>query len=119
MSRDAIGKSFGVVAYPLIALWKALHFMLIVVVWSNLFGTKRSNITQSSDTRSNGMAASSNNKRPCKSQLSLEETDDDLPQEIVKLRTHHKQAYGYIAKALEIDEEGGKLLMSGFQLISV
>ncbi|KAL9952617.1 hypothetical protein ACROYT_G039893 [Oculina patagonica] len=48
-------------------------------------------------------------RKPCKSQNSVEDSEDGLPGEIVRLRGHHKQAYGYIAKALEIDEGGGGL----------
>ncbi|KAJ7376494.1 hypothetical protein OS493_034230 [Desmophyllum pertusum] len=47
--------------------------------------------------------------KPYKPQSSVDEIDDGLPGEIVSLRAHHKQAYGYIAKALEIDEGGGGL----------
>ena len=52
--------------------------------------------------------ASRTPSKPFKNQNSLDETDDGLPEEILSLRTHHKQAYGYITKALEIDEEEGK-----------
>ena len=52
--------------------------------------------------------ASRTPSKPFKNQNSLDETDDGLPEEILNLRTHHKQAYGYITKALEIDEEEGK-----------
>ena len=38
------------------------------------------------------------------SQRSTEDTDGNLPDEIADIRLHHKQAYTYIAKALEIDE---------------
>ena len=52
--------------------------------------------------------ASRTPSKPFKNQNSLDETDDGLPEKILNLRTHHKQAYGYITKALEIDEEEGK-----------
>lgn len=46
--------------------------------------------------------------KPIRPQISVDETEDGLPEEIGRLRAHHKQAYDYILKALEIDEGGGR-----------
>ncbi|EDO29570.1 predicted protein [Nematostella vectensis] len=40
---------------------------------------------------------------------SSEDNEDGLPAEIFNVRRHHKQAYAYIARALEVDEGQGSL----------
>lgn len=98
------------VASPFVSLWNVLHFVFVTLLWSNLFGTKKRKVARSAAQGSRRrIMASKTPPKPCKTQNSLDETDDNLPMEIVNLRTHHKQAYSYIAKALEIDEEGGGL----------
>ena len=37
------------------------------------------------------------------------ENDAEIPEAIANIRRHHKQAYSYIAKALNIDETAGML----------
>lgn len=106
MPRD--GSYISVVASPFVSLWNVLHFVFVTLLWSNLFGTKKRKVARSAAQGSRRrIMASKTPPKPCKTQNSLDETDDDLPMEIVNLRAHHKQAYSYIAKALEIDEEGG------------
>lgn len=109
MNRN--GSYLSVVASPFVSLWNTLYFVFVTLLWSNLFGTKKSKVNRSRQvTRISYMASRSpRDRRPCKSQNSVDESDEGLPGEIVSLRAHHKQAYGYIAKALEIDEEGGGL----------
>ena len=104
------GTYLSVVASPFVSLWNTLYFVFVTLLWSNLFGTKKVNRSRRYQvTQSSYMASRSpRDKGPCKSQNSVDESDEGLPGEIVSLRAHHKQAYGYIAKALEIDEEGGK-----------
>ena len=104
------GRYLSVVASPFVSLWNTLYFLVVTLLWSNLFGTKKSKVNRSRQViRSSYMASRSPRDRGrCKSQNSVDESDEGLPGEIVSLRAHHKQAYGYIAKALEIDEEGGK-----------
>lgn len=108
MNRN--GSYLSVVASPFVSLWNTLYFVFVTLLWSNLFGVKKSKVNRSRQvTRSSYMASRSPRDRgPYKSQNSVDESDDGLPGEIISLRAHHKQAYGYIAKALEIDEEGGK-----------
>ena len=101
------GVYFSLVAYPFVSLWNALYFVLVTLLWSNLFGIKQRTRSLARKPRSSFMASRTPSK-PFKNQNSLDETDDGLPEEILNLRTHHKQAYGYITKALEIDEEEGK-----------
>lgn len=103
------GAYFSLVAYPFVSLWNALHFVLVTLLWSNLFGIKQRTRSLARKPRSSFMASRTPSK-PFKNQNSLDETDDGLPEEILNLRTHHKQAYGYITKALEIDEEEGGLV---------
>lgn len=106
------GSYLSVVASPFVSLWNTLYFVFVTLLWSKLFGTKKKKVNRSHRyqvTRSSYMASRSPRDRgPCKSQNSVDESDEGLPGEIVSLRAHHKQAYGYIAKALQIDEEGGK-----------
>ena len=105
------GSYLLVIASPFVSLWNAVCFVLVTLLWSNLFGTKKK-VKRSYQTRNSYMASRSpRDRKPCKSQNSLDENEDGLPGEIVCLRSHHKQAYGYIAKALEIDEEGGTVHM--------
>ena len=104
------GTYFSLVAYPFILLWNAIYFVLVVSLWSNLFGTNQRKVAKSAargTRRFKNIMASRTPPKPCKTQNSLDETDDSLPEEIINLRVHHKQAYEFIAKALEIDEEGG------------
>lgn len=107
------GRYLAVVASPFISLWNALYFVFVTLLWSNLFGSKKKEIRWRRShhiSRSSYMASRSPREgsgRPYKPQNSLDECDDGLPKEIANLRAYHKQAYGYIAKALEIDEEGG------------
>lgn len=106
------GSYLSLVASPFVSLWNTLYFVFVTLLWSKLFGTKKKKVNRSHRyqvTRSSYMASRSPRDRgPCKSQNSVDESDEGLPGEIVNLRAHHKQAYGYIAKALQIDEEGGK-----------
>ncbi|XP_022808307.1 spastin-like isoform X1 [Stylophora pistillata] len=108
------GRYLHVVASPFVSLWNALYFVFVTLLWSNLFGRKKEGIKSRRArywNRTTYMASRSprDGKRPCKSQSSFDEFEDDLPKDIAHLRAYHKQAYGYIAKALEIDEEGGGL----------
>ncbi|CAH3179806.1 unnamed protein product [Porites evermanni] len=103
------GAYFSLAAYPFVSLWNALYFVLVTLLWSNLFGIKQRTRSLARKPRSSFMASRTPSK-PFKNQNSLDETDDGLPEEILNLRTHHKQAYGYITKALEIDEEEGGLV---------
>ncbi|XP_058954902.2 spastin-like [Pocillopora verrucosa] len=103
-----------VLVSPFVSLWNAFCFVFVTLLWSNLFGRKKERIWSKRARYSNipaDMASGSprDGRRPCKSQSSLDEGDDGLPRDIANLRAYHKQAYGYIAKALEIDEEGGGL----------
>ena len=110
MNRN--GSYLSLVVSPFVSVWNTLYFVFVTLFWSKLFGTKRRKVTRSQRyqvIRSSNMASRSpRDRRPCKSQNSVDESDEGLPGEIVSLRAHHKQAYGYIAKALEIDEEGGE-----------
>lgn len=114
------GSYLSVVASPFVSLWNTVYFVLVTLLWSNLFGTNKKKVNRSRRyqvTRSSYMASRSPRDRgPCKSQNSVDESDEGLPGEIVSLRAHHKQAYGHIAKALEIDEEGGKNVESSCKL---
>lgn len=105
------GSYLSVITLPFVSLWNAVCFVLVTLLWSNLFGTKkkRKAVKGSNQVvRTSYMASRSpRDRKPYKSQNSVDETEDGLPREIANLRAHHKQAYGYIAKALEIDEEGG------------
>ena len=103
------GTYLSLVASPFVSLWNALYSVLVTLLWSNLFGTKQRKINRSDRGKRRLFMASRAPPKPCKTQNSVDETDDGLPGEIVNLRAHHKQAYGYIAKALEIDEGGGKI----------
>ena len=106
------GGYLSVVASPFVSIWNTLYFVFVTLLWSNFFGVKRKKVDRSHRyqvTRTSYMASRSPRDRgPWKSQNSVDESDEGLPGDIVSLRAHHKQAYGYIAKALEIDEEGGK-----------
>ena len=102
-----------VLVSPFVSLWNAFCFVFVTLLWSNLFGRKKERIWSKRARYSNipaDMASRSprDGRRPCKTQSSLDEGDDGLPRDIANLRAYHKQAYGYIAKALEIDEEGGQ-----------
>lgn len=102
------GTYVSLVAYPFVSLWSAAYFVLVTLLWKNLFGTKQRKVARSAGRRTQkSFMASRAPPKPWKTQNSVDETDDGLPEEIIDLRAHHKQAYGYIAKALEIDEEGG------------
>lgn len=101
------GAHLSLVAYPFVSLWNALYYVLVTLLWSNLFGIKQRTRSSAGKPRPPFMASRTPSK-PFKNQNSVDETDDGLPEEIVNLRTHHKQAYGYITKALAIDEEEGK-----------
>ena len=101
------GAYFSLVAYPFVSLWNALYFVLVTLLWSNLFGIKQRTRSLARKPRPPVMASRTPSK-PFKNQNSVDETDDGLPEEILNLRRHHKQAYGCITKALEIDEEEGK-----------
>ena len=111
------GSYLSLVAYPFVSLWNSLYFVLVTLLWSNLFGTKQEKVKRSARSRTRlSFMASRAPSKPYKNQNSIDETDDDLPGEIANLRAHHKQAYGYIAKALEIDEEGGMCSVIMFHL---
>lgn len=104
------GTFFSLVAYPFISLWNAVYFVLVTSLWSKLFGTKQRKVAGSTargTRRFKNIMASRTPPKPWKTQNSVDETDDSLPEEIINLRVHHKQAYDFIAKALQIDEEGG------------
>lgn len=103
------GTYLSLVAYPFVSLWNSLYFVLVTLLWSNLFGTKQAKVNRSVRRTRHSFMASRAPSKPYKNQNSVDETDGDLPEEIANLRAHHKQAYGYIAKALEIDEAGGGL----------
>lgn len=110
------GTYLSLVAYPFVSVWKAVCFLFVTLLWSNLFGTKKRKKAAilegaaKSTGRSRVIMASRAPSKPIKKrEISVDETDDDLPEDIINLRAHHKQSYSYIAKALEIDEEGGGL----------
>ena len=108
MTRN--GTYLSLVAYPFVSLWNALYFVLVTLLWSNLFGTKQRKVARSAargTRRFKTIMASRTPPKPYKTQNSMDEIDDSLPEEIINLRMHHKQAYDFIAKALEIDEEAG------------
>lgn len=117
------GSYLSVVASPFVSLWNTVYFVFVTLLWSNLFGTNKKKVNRSRRyqvTRSSYMASRSPRDRgPCKSQNSVDESDEGLPGDIVSLRAHHKQAYGHIAKALEIDEEGGKNVESSCKLTCI
>lgn len=106
------GSRLSLVIYPVVSVWNAVCFLLVTLLWSNFFGTKKKAAipvaAQSCPRQSLFTMASRSPPKPIKPQNSVDETEDGLPEEIGRLRAHHKQAYDYILKALEIDERGGR-----------
>ena len=80
---------------PFIYIYYGIHFIIVAGLGCKIFGRKK--IRMASGSNATG-------SRSFRSQRSTEEVDCSLPEEIVNVRLHHKQAYTYIAKALEIDE---------------
>ena len=79
------------------------------VIWANLTGSSVAKFK---------MAGRPASGRPVRNQDPVVDGRDDTPREIASLHAHQKQAYGYIAKALEIDEGEGEtalILSAHFQ----
>lgn len=107
------GSLLSLVIYPVVSVWNAICFLFVTLLWSNFFGTKKKAAipvgAPSCPRQSRFTMASRSPPKPIRPQNSVDETEDGLPEEIGRLRAHHKQAYDYILKALEIDEGGGGL----------
>ena len=78
-----------------LVLYAVLH-VLVVVFWSRLWGkmASRGNSPKSKDESNAGSNYGGEN-------------DAEILEAIANIRRHHKQAYSYIAKALNIDETAG------------
>ena len=110
------GSLLSLVIYPVVSVWNAICFLFVNLLWSNSFGTKKKAAipvaAPSCPRQSRFTMASRSPPKAIRPQNSVDETEDGLPEEIGRLRAHHKQAYDYILKALEIDEGGGRNMYS-------
>ena len=113
MPNDGLAKSLLLplilLSSSLVSLWHAIIFLFVDVIWANLTGSSVAKFK---------MAGRPASGRPVRNQDPVVDGRDDTPREIASLHAHQKQAYGYIAKALEIDEGEGEtalILSAHFQ----
>ena len=96
-NKRILGEYFvRAIIFSLKLLFYGVFQVFYVLIWSRLWGK---------------MASRGRKGTSSKNEDGSDNVDGSIPQAILDVRRHHKQAYAFINKALSIDESAGRVLL--------